>query len=80
MRQARPCSELSSFSTTPESQLAAAAARSASVSLLRVGGKSGARLPTNGTFVKGSVLTGLLCCERADLCSQGMGGILVTRH
>lgn len=48
---------------------AAAAARSASVSLLQLGGKSGARLPMKGTFASGLMLTGRLCCDRSDLCS-----------
>lgn len=49
-------------------QLAAAAARSASVSLLRLGGKSGALLPTNGTFDRGLRSSGRLCCAASDLC------------
>lgn len=51
-------------------QLAAAAARSANVSLLRLGGKSGALLPTNGTFDRGLRSSGRLCCDASDLCGS----------
>ena len=51
-------------------QLAAAAALSASVNRLRLGGKSGARLPTNGTFFSGSLLIGRLCRSTSELCSR----------
>jgi hypothetical protein len=51
-------------------QLAAAAALSASVKRLRLGGKSGARLPTNGTFASGSLLMGRLCRNTSELCSR----------
>jgi hypothetical protein len=51
-------------------QLAAAAALSASVNRLRLGGKSGARLPTNGTFASGSLLIGRLCRNASELCNK----------